>query len=340
MLRPNSAKDKLSAGLIALPFSNLVTAAAFWTILILASYAAPANCDSPIASTSNIHSINDVRKVSEASEFVFEQFPSQRESESIYPQKAISLQIEGTSRIQCVFDKFGYFNDCKITSENPLGFGFGDAAIELSKAMKVRMTMKNGAPVEGQRITIPFRWQLPKPTSPVQQAPSLVTPSLLGTVLQCNGRDPDQAIVACTSLIASNKVTQTGVTAAHMSLGMAYIRKQLWVQAIHEFNTALDLDPDNPHNYNIYLARGVAHNANCELDAAIDDSSRAMALQPAEATPYQNRGLAWLRKGDETRARTNFAEAHRIKPSQYPTPEVAIATAIPGPCPPSGFTRR
>ncbi len=336
---PNSAAEELPLRPVVIPLGNWMMGVAFWSTVILAGSARPAHCDAPLSSPTNVRTSPSVGTAAATSIFVFEQFPGQRESELLYPQKAIGLHIEGSSRIRCILDKYGYFNDCVVTSENPPGVGFGEAAIELSKDMKVRMTMKNGTPVEGQKITIPFKWQLPEASNSSQQAPSLATPSILGTVLQCNGRDPDQAIVACTALIASNKETQPGLAGTHMSLGMAYLRKQLWVQAIHEFDAALDLDPGGPRKYTLYLARGVAHNANCELDAAIDDSNRAMALQPTEATPYHNRGLAWFRKGDETRARTDFAQSHRIKPSDYPTPEVAIATAITGACPASVFTR-
>lgn len=148
-----------------------------------------------------------------------------------------------------------------------------------------------------------------------------------------NDKIPDRAIAACDALIASNTETQAGLVVTHSSLGLAYLRKEMWTQAIREFNISLDLDVDGSHSYRITIARSVAHNANCQLDAALADTNRAMAMKPAETAPYFNRGLVWLRKGDAARARTDFAQAHRMNPKAFPTPGQALARTRPAECP-------
>lgn len=148
-------------------------------------------------------------------------------------------------------------------------------------------------------------------------------------------KTPDRAIAACKALIASDTETPSGLVVTHTALGYAYFRKEMWAQAIREFDFALDLDVDGSHSYRIFQLRGVAYSANCQLDAAIADANRTMALKPGEATPYFNRGLVWLRKGDTARARTDFAQAHRMKPDDFPTPEQAFARPRPPACPKS-----
>ena len=149
----------------------------------------------------------------------------------------------------------------------------------------------------------------------------------------CDGHDPDRAILACRALIASGTETQAGLSATHMMLGIAYIRKQRWAEAIPELDQAIALDTDGSHKFGLYLSRATAHNANCQLDAAIDDDNRAIALKPNDASPYFGRGLVWLRKGDVARARADFAQAHRMEPATYPTPEQAFASPRPPACP-------
>ena len=148
----------------------------------------------------------------------------------------------------------------------------------------------------------------------------------------CDSKNPDVAIPACKALIASGTETRTGLVVTHTQLGAAYFGKQTWTQAIQEFDLAIILDADGSQKYRTYLWRGSAYSANCQLDAAIEDANRAMALKPTEATPYFNRGRVWLRKGDAVRARADFAQAHRMKPDDFPTPEKAFAQPRPPAC--------
>jgi tetratricopeptide (TPR) repeat protein len=152
-------------------------------------------------------------------------------------------------------------------------------------------------------------------------------------------KSADRAIAACRALIASNTETQAGLVVTHTALGYANFRKEMWAQAIREFDFALDLDVDGSHSYRLLLLRGVAYSANCQLDAALADANRAMALKPAEATPYFNRGLVWLRKGDAARAGIDFAQAHHMRPDDFPTPEQAFGRPRPPECLVSAPTR-
>jgi tetratricopeptide (TPR) repeat protein len=149
----------------------------------------------------------------------------------------------------------------------------------------------------------------------------------------CDAKDADRAIRGCAALIASNTETQDGLIVTHAALAEAYFNKGSFARAVGEYDIAIDIDTDNYSIYRNLVRRGTAHNANCQLDAAIADDNRALAMKPNEAMPYFNRGLVYLRKGDVVRARADFAQAHRMKPDDYLPPDEAFALPRPPACP-------
>ena len=71
--------------------------------------------------------------------------------------------------------------------------------------------------------------------------------------------------------------------------------------------------------------------ADCDLDSAVYDLTRAINLNPAKGKAYYDRGLVWLRKGDLARAKADIDKAHRLDPESFPT----VAKALSGPHPPA-----
>ena len=323
--------DRIPPRSVVVPLVNRVIGSAFCAAIVLTGSSRPAHSEAPRNSPANIQAGPPRDDTVDLSKFVFESFPTEKELERLYPPNAISSRIEGSSAIQCISDQYGYLNDCVITVENPPEMGFGKATIDASKMIKVRKTMKDGRPVAGQRISIRFKWVFPTPRQEM--------------IEDCYGNDPSRAIDACNALIDSGTETKSGLIVTHKTLGQAYFLKQLlrdptgrstesamWVEAIHEFDVALELDGDGSHHFGLYVSRATVRNANCQLDAAIEDDSRAIALKPNDASPYFGRGLVWLRKGDAVRARTDFAKAHQLKPDTYPTPDQAFANPRPPAC--------
>ena len=88
----------------------------------------------------------------------------------------------------------------------------------------------------------------------------------------------EQQIAACSEIIASSEWDTEAKASALNSRGRAYARKLR------------------------------------DLDKAIEDFDRAVVLKPDFAFAFQNRGSAWLNKGDTTRAIHNFDRAVALHP--------------------------
>jgi TonB family protein len=78
-----------------------------------------------------------------------------------YPKVAQLLDIEGYAVIKCDVDAYGALQACKAADEQPLGQGFGPAALAMASAFRMRPMTRNGQPVDGGKITIPIRFRLP-----------------------------------------------------------------------------------------------------------------------------------------------------------------------------------
>lgn len=81
-----------------------------------------------------------------------------------YPEQAQRIGLEGKAVISCTITAEGRLADCAVVSEDPPGFGFGEAAVKMSTLFKMRPKTQGGAPVDGGKVTIPIRFRLPKDT--------------------------------------------------------------------------------------------------------------------------------------------------------------------------------
>ncbi|MGQ0681469.1 tetratricopeptide repeat protein [Bradyrhizobium sp.] len=164
----------------------------------------------------------------------------------------------------------------------------------------------------------------------------------------CNGRDADARISACSRIIdkagGRNSTMRAG---AFNNRGIAYFSKGEFDRAIRDFDEAIAAKPNNPvlhHNrglalYNkgdnegairsyeeaisIHPKYAMAHNdrANVyfrmkEYDRAISGYDDAIRLQPRDPIVYANRGNTYRMKGDYDRALRDFEEAIRLNPRE------------------------
>jgi protein TonB len=86
--------------------------------------------------------------------------PSAQDLARYYPSRAQTLGKEGRATMTCSVTVSGTLTACSVVSEEPDGMGFGDALIRMSKTFKMRPKQTDGRPVEGGKVTIPFRFTL------------------------------------------------------------------------------------------------------------------------------------------------------------------------------------
>ncbi len=77
-----------------------------------------------------------------------------------FPPEARRLRVSGRATIRCTVQLDGRLNDCVVISEAPLGWGFGQAALKMSKAFRMKPRMDDGAPVSDASVTVPVGFVL------------------------------------------------------------------------------------------------------------------------------------------------------------------------------------
>jgi protein TonB len=79
-----------------------------------------------------------------------------------YPERAQRMNVGGRVEMNCEVTNKGTVQNCSITSEEPSGQDFGNAALKLTRFFKMRPAARDGTPVGGQHVNIPIRFVLPK----------------------------------------------------------------------------------------------------------------------------------------------------------------------------------
>lgn len=77
-----------------------------------------------------------------------------------YPMRAQRDGVEGSATLRCAVTARGGLTDCAVLSESPGGYGFGRAAMQLSRHFRLSPRTVDGQAVEGALVTIPLTFQL------------------------------------------------------------------------------------------------------------------------------------------------------------------------------------
>ena len=79
-----------------------------------------------------------------------------RDLGTYYPSRALSRELSGQVVLDCRVDVVGALH-CSVVSETPANWGFGDAALRISRDYRMVPAMRDGEAVEGRyRMRVPF----------------------------------------------------------------------------------------------------------------------------------------------------------------------------------------
>jgi periplasmic protein TonB len=84
--------------------------------------------------------------------------PSGVDIERNFPERAAREGKSGAVRIRCKVTAQGKVEQCAVQSEDPLGYGFGEAALRLAPLFQMKDVV-DGESVAGAEVMIPIQFR-------------------------------------------------------------------------------------------------------------------------------------------------------------------------------------
>ena len=86
--------------------------------------------------------------------------PTPAQMMGAYPDRALRQNISGSAKLSCKVTAVGAVRDCVVLSETPSEYGFGGAALRVSKNFKMKPQTVDGQPVDGATVQVPIGFNL------------------------------------------------------------------------------------------------------------------------------------------------------------------------------------
>ncbi len=93
--------------------------------------------------------------------------PTGSDIAAVYPQRAIDETLSGRILIECQVTAQGRMSACIVLNETPVNYGFGDAALKLSRGFVLDPKAAYDSPLEGGVIALPIVLVAPGKAAPL-----------------------------------------------------------------------------------------------------------------------------------------------------------------------------
>jgi TonB family protein len=84
--------------------------------------------------------------------------PTGEDMAHAYPADPAKQNLAGSAVVECTVAAGGDLTACAVASENPVGMGFGQAALSLAPKFQLPTKAPSGATTVGRTVQFPVRW--------------------------------------------------------------------------------------------------------------------------------------------------------------------------------------
>ncbi len=85
--------------------------------------------------------------------------PDPEQFVTLYPPRAMAEDVQGRVMLDCIAGSNGRIS-CTVVSEDPPGYGFGEASLRVSRYFRIAPQTSDGRSTAGERLRLPIAWRL------------------------------------------------------------------------------------------------------------------------------------------------------------------------------------